>query len=201
MHEPLIDQSTFDRAQAILNERGEDLAHAAAATARVPALGRRALRTLRPRLRRHVRPRQRRRLPLLRLHRPPKVRPQSLRRRAHPREKLETAVLTPTHRHLPRRRTHPRRHQAGRCERRTERTALDRTTRIARQGDPRAERAIDRYQDAFEAGGLNPDALQQRLTNLNTRLDDLHDQDQALDSDLSRPHAHTSRPRSAHRRR
>ena len=50
----------------------------------LPALRRVALRTLRTRLHRHVSTRQRRHLPLLRLHRPPEVRPQSLPRRARP---------------------------------------------------------------------------------------------------------------------
>jgi hypothetical protein len=47
---------------------------------RLPALRRRSLRTLQTCLHRHVSTRQRRRLPLLRLHRPPEVRPQSLPR-------------------------------------------------------------------------------------------------------------------------
>jgi site-specific DNA recombinase len=68
-HEPLIDQTTFDHARAILAEH----------------------------------------LPLLRLHRPPEVRPQSLPRRARLTREARDRRPAPTHRHLPRRPTHPRR--------------------------------------------------------------------------------------------
>jgi hypothetical protein len=52
----------------------------------------------------------------------------------------------------------------------------------------RSERASDRYQDAFEAGDLNPAHFNECLSTLKARLDDLHDQ---------RP---STRPRTSHRR-
>jgi septal ring factor EnvC (AmiA/AmiB activator) len=47
----------------------------------------------------------------------------------------------------------------------------------------RQERAVERYQDAFEAGDL--DALNKRLSALDARLDAVHDQDQALAGELA----------------
>ena len=49
----------------------------------------------------------------------------------------------------------------------------------------RSERAIDRYQDAFEAGDLDPAHFNERLTTLKARLEALHDQDQALAHELA----------------
>jgi site-specific DNA recombinase len=44
----------------------------------------------------------------------------------------------------------------------------------------RAERAIERYQDAFENGDLDPERFKQRLSALDIRLDALQAKDQAL---------------------
>ncbi len=49
----------------------------------------------------------------------------------------------------------------------------------------RVERAIERYQDAFEAGNLNPARFNERLSSLDARLDSLRGQDQALARDLA----------------
>jgi Replication-relaxation/Recombinase zinc beta ribbon domain/Recombinase len=49
----------------------------------------------------------------------------------------------------------------------------------------RAERAIERYQDAFEAGNLDPTRFNERLTALDVRLDALRGQDQALARELA----------------
>lgn len=49
----------------------------------------------------------------------------------------------------------------------------------------RAERAIERYQDAFENGDLDLKRFKQRLSALDTRLDALHEQDQTLASELA----------------
>ncbi len=101
----------------------------------LPALRRRPLRTLRPRLHRHVSTRQRRPLPLLRLHRPPKVRPQSLPRPARlPREARDRRPA-PTHRHLPRRTTHPRRTRHRPTTSRTRATRARRTPPSDRRRD------------------------------------------------------------------
>jgi site-specific DNA recombinase len=49
----------------------------------------------------------------------------------------------------------------------------------------RAERAIERYQDAFENGALDPARFKERLSALDTRLDALQAQDQALARELA----------------
>jgi len=49
----------------------------------------------------------------------------------------------------------------------------------------RAERAIERYQDAFENGDLDPARFKQRLSTLDARLDALHGQDRALALELA----------------
>jgi site-specific DNA recombinase len=49
----------------------------------------------------------------------------------------------------------------------------------------RTERAIERYQDAFEDGNLNPARFKQRLTALDTRLEALQQQDETLASQLT----------------
>jgi site-specific DNA recombinase len=49
----------------------------------------------------------------------------------------------------------------------------------------RAERAIERYQDAFEAGNLDPTRFNERLGALDVRLDALRGQDQAVARELS----------------
>jgi septal ring factor EnvC (AmiA/AmiB activator) len=49
----------------------------------------------------------------------------------------------------------------------------------------RAQRAIDRYHDAFEDGDLKPARFKERITALDTRLGALRDQDQVLARDLA----------------
>jgi site-specific DNA recombinase len=49
----------------------------------------------------------------------------------------------------------------------------------------RAERAIERYQEAFETGNLDPTRFNERLGALDVRLDALRGQDQALARELS----------------
>jgi hypothetical protein len=49
----------------------------------------------------------------------------------------------------------------------------------------RAQRAIERYQDAFENGALDPVRFKERLSTLDTRLDALQAQDQALARELA----------------
>ncbi len=49
----------------------------------------------------------------------------------------------------------------------------------------RAERVIERYQDAFENGDLDPARFKERLSALDTRLDALQAQDQALARELA----------------
>jgi site-specific DNA recombinase len=49
----------------------------------------------------------------------------------------------------------------------------------------RTERAIERYQNAFEAGNLNPARFNERLSSLDARLDSLRGQDQTLALELA----------------
>ncbi len=60
----------------------------------------------------------------------------------------------------------------------TDRTALTEQRASLAKEITRSERAIDRYQDAFEAGDLNPAHFNERLSTLKARLDALNDQDQ-----------------------
>lgn len=57
-----------------------------------------------------------------------------------------------------------------------------------------AERAIMRYQHAFETGKLGPDRFADRIAALDTRLDALRDQDDRLAHDLARHAPTTIRP-------
>jgi hypothetical protein len=67
----------------------------------------------------------------------------------------------------------------------TDRTALTEQRASLAKEIARAERAIERYQDAFEVGDLDPANFNERITTLRTRLDALHDRDQVLAADLS----------------
>ena len=72
-----------------------------------------------------------------------------------------------------------------------ERAALeDRRASVAAE-IKRAERAIDRYLDAFENGDLDPKRFDTRLSALHAKLDGLKDQDQQLAHELAAeaPHA------------
>jgi site-specific DNA recombinase len=67
----------------------------------------------------------------------------------------------------------------------TERAALtEQRTSLAKEV-ARAERAIERYQDAFENGDLDPARFKERLSGLDARLDTLHGQDRALAHEIA----------------
>jgi site-specific DNA recombinase len=59
----------------------------------------------------------------------------------------------------------------------------------------RAEQALERYYEAFEQGKLSPERCEQRLSRLQTRLDDLHGQHAELAA--STPHDATQVPTTA----
>jgi site-specific DNA recombinase len=103
LHEPLVDEETFERAQTILARRFED-AGLRRGNLRLPALRPRPLRKLRARLRRHERPRQRRPLRLLRLLHPLQVRAVEVRRRPTAEGAARGSRARAARRHLPRRR-------------------------------------------------------------------------------------------------
>jgi site-specific DNA recombinase len=67
----------------------------------------------------------------------------------------------------------------------TDRAALTEKRASLAKEIARAERAIERYQDAFENGDLDPARFKQRLSALDARLDALHGQDQALALELA----------------
>jgi Recombinase/Recombinase zinc beta ribbon domain len=185
LHEPLIDQDTFDRAQALLKERGEDLAMRAASRADFLLTGLvRCGRCCRAYVGMSAKGnggtyhyyacsgRQ-------------KLGRKSCDGERLPREKLEAAILT--------RLTSIYRDgglirdaikQAAASDD-TDRTALTEQRASLAKEIARSERAIDRYQDAFEVSDLNPAHFNERLTVLKARLDALHDQDQALAHDLA----------------
>ena len=59
----------------------------------------------------------------------------------------------------------------------------------------RAEQSLERYYEAFEQGKLSPERCEDRLTHLQTRLDDLRAQRAELE--LQAPHAASSAPTAA----
>jgi site-specific DNA recombinase len=67
----------------------------------------------------------------------------------------------------------------------TDRTALVEQRASLANEMSRAERAIDRYHEAFEEGDLNPGRFKERINALDTRLGALRDQDQVLAQDLA----------------
>ncbi len=180
IHEPLIDTDTFEHARALLKERGEDLAMRAASHADFLLTG------------------------LVRCGRCRRAYVgmsakgnggtyqyyacsgrQKLGRRGCdgerlPKDKLEAAILhqlTGLYRDGSMIRNAI--DQAA-ASSQTDRAALtEKRTSIAKE-ITRAERAIERYQDAFENGDLDPIRFKQRLSALDARLDALQGQDQAL---------------------
>jgi site-specific DNA recombinase len=185
LHEPLIDQDTFDCAQALLKQRGEDLAMRAASRAEFLLTGlvrcgrcRRAYVGMSAKGNGGT------------YHYYACSGRQKLGRKSCdgeriPREKLEAAILsqlTSIYRDGGLIRDAIK--QAAASDD-TDRTALTEQRASLAKEITRSERAIDRYQDAFEAGDLNPAHFKERLTTLKACLDALHDQDQALAHELA----------------
>ena len=185
LHEPLIDQETFDRAQALLKERGENLAMRAASRADFLLTG--LMRCGRCR-RAYVGMSARGNGGTYHYYAcsgRQKLGPKGCDGERIPREKLEAAVLsqlTGIYR------------DGGLIRDAIEQVAAssdaDRSGLIEQRASlakevARAERAIERYQEAFEVGDLNPSDFNERLTTLSARLDALHDRDQVLAADLS----------------
>jgi site-specific DNA recombinase len=165
IHEPLIDQDTFDRAGALLKERGEDWSlrasngmsakgnggtyHYYACSGR-QKLGRKGCDGERL-----------------------------------PKDKVETAILdqlTGLYRHGGLIRDAIKQAAASS---ETDRAQLAEQRASLAKEITRAERAIERYQDAFENGDLDPARFKERLSALDTRLDTLQGQDQALARELA----------------
>jgi site-specific DNA recombinase len=180
IHEPLIDPDIFERAQALLKERGEDLAMRAASRADFLLTGlvrcgrcRRAYVGMSAKGNGGT------------YHYYACSGRQKLGRKGCdgerlPKHKLEAAILGQLAGLYRDGSLIRDAIQQAAASSTTDRTQLvERRTSLAKE-IARAERAIERYQDAFENGDLDPARFKQRLFALDTRLDALHGQDQAL---------------------
>jgi site-specific DNA recombinase len=181
IHEPLTDQDTFDRAQALLKERGKDWSLRASNRADFLLSGlmrcgrcRRAYVGMSAKGNGGT------------YHYYACSGRQKLGRKGCdgerlPKDKLEAAILdqlTGLYRH------------GGLIRDAIEQAAVSSETDRAQLAEQRAslakeitraERAIERYQDAFENGDLDPARFKERVSALDTRLDALQGQDQALE--------------------
>jgi site-specific DNA recombinase len=185
LHEPLIEQDTFHRAQALLKQRGESLAMRAASRTDFLLTGlvrcgrcRRAYVGMSAKGNGGT------------YHYYACSGRQKLGRKSCdgeriPREKLEAAILSQlTGIYRDGSLIRDAIEQAAASEE-TDRTALTEQRASLANEIGRAERAIERYQDAFEVGDLNPANFKERLTTLTARLEALHDRDRTLAADLS----------------
>jgi site-specific DNA recombinase len=185
IHEPLIDQDTFDHTQALLKERGEDMAMRAASRADFLLTGlircgrcRRAYVGMSAKGNGGT------------YHYYACSGRQKLGRRGCdgerlPKDKLEAAILhqlTGLYRDGSMIRNAI---EQAAASSETDRAALTEKRASLAKEITRAERAIERYQDAFENGDLDPARFKERLSALDTRLDALHGQDQTLALELA----------------
>ena len=174
IHEPLIDQDTFDHTQALLKERGEDMAMRAASRADFLLTGlircgrcRRAYVGMSAKGNGGT------------YHYYACSGRQKLGRRGCdgerlPKDKLEAAILhqlTGLYRDGSMIRNAI---EQAAASSETDRAALTEKRASLAKEITRAERAIERYQDAFENGDLDPARFKERLSALDTRLDALH---------------------------
>jgi site-specific DNA recombinase len=184
IHDPLIDTDTFGRAQTLLKERGEDMTHRAA-RAEFLLSGllrcgccRRAYVGMSAKGNGGT------------YHYYACSGRQKLGRKGCdgerlPKDKLEAAILhqlTGLYRDgsLIRKAIE----QAAASSHTNRATLTEQRTSLAKE-IARAERAIERYQDAFENGDLDPTRFKERLSALDARLDTLHGQDQALAHEIA----------------
>jgi site-specific DNA recombinase len=185
LHEPLVDEFTFARAQRLLRERGEDMALRRSNPGDYLLSG------------------------LLRCGRckrayvgmsakgnggtyhyyacsgRQKLGPKGCDGERIPRDKLEAAVvgqLTSLYRDGDVIRDAI---DAAAEQRRSDGAALEEQRRALAEEIRRAERALDRYYAAFETGDLDAKRFQTRTAVLETRLTDLHEQDLALAAQLA----------------
>jgi site-specific DNA recombinase len=185
IHEPLTDQDTFDRAQRLLKERGEDWALRASNRADFLLTG------------------------LLRCGRCRRAYVgmtakgnggtyhyyacsgrQKLGRKACdgqrlPKDKLEAAILnqlTTLYRDGSLIRNAIE--QAAANDETVQAALTEKRASLAKE-IARAQRSIERYQDAFENGDLPPARFKERLSALDARLDGLREQDQALAHEIA----------------
>jgi site-specific DNA recombinase len=174
IHEPLIDTDTFEHAQALLKERGEDLAMRAASRADFLLTGlvrcgrcRRAYVGMSAKGNGGT------------YHYYACSGRQKLGRKSCdgdrlPKDKLEAAILhqlTGLYRDGSMIRNAI---EQAAANDETDRAALTEKRASLGKEIARAERAIERYQDAFENGDLNPSRFKERLSALDARLEALH---------------------------
>ncbi len=189
-HEPMIEQSTFDQAQAILTERGEDASRRRgnrsdfllSGVVRCGSCGRA-----------YIGMSARGKGGLYHYYActaRQKYGPKACQGQRVSREKLETAVL---HQLTSIYRDGPLIHDAlatAQQQAERERPALDERRQAIAAEITRTEHSTARYFDAFEEGRLSPERCEQRLADLTTRLDDLRAQQAEL-TDNSNEAAHT----------
>ncbi len=180
VHEPLIDELTFQRAQAILRERGEDISrrrgnasdfllsgvircgHCGKAYVGMSARGNGG------------------RYEYYACSGRQKHGPKACRNERLPRHKLEHAVfeqLAGLYRN-----TEMVAEALAHAEQEAARARPEIEQRLASIGAEiaRAEQALERYHEAFEQGKLSPERCDERLTRLQTRLEDLRAQEAEL---------------------
>jgi site-specific DNA recombinase len=190
LHEPLVDEFTFARAQRVLRERGDDMALRRSNPGDYLLSG------------------------LLRCGRckrayvgmsakgnggtyhyyacsgRQKLGPKGCDGERIPRDKLEAAVVGQLA-SLYRDGDVIRDAVDAAAEQRQSDAALEEQRRACAEEIRRAERALDRYYAAFETGDLNAKRFQTRTATLETRLTDLHEQDLTLAAQLA-PQAPTT---------
>jgi hypothetical protein len=118
---------------------------------------------------------QRRPLPLLRVHKPPEVRPESLRRRTAPTREDRAGGHRSTRNPLPRRTDDQRPFARANAEAETRCPEFEQRLASISAEITRAEQALERYYEAFEPGAQNtPPTPHRRATRQRPRRDPPH---------------------------
>jgi site-specific DNA recombinase len=180
IHEPLIDEATFHRAQAILRERGDDISrrrgnasafllsgllrcgHCGKAYIGMSAKGNGGTY--------HYYACSGRQ----------KYGPKACQGERLPRHKLEQAVLHQLSSLYRDSNLISEALAAAQAEAEQQRPEINQRLASIAAEITRAEQALERYYEAFEEGKLSPERCEQRLTRLQARLDDLHAQQAEL---------------------
>ena len=173
VHEPLVDELTFQRAQAILRERGEDISRRRGNASNFLLSGI-------VRCGRSARPTSA--CPSAETAAATSTTPAAAARSAGPRHAATNACHatswnTPSSTSLPASTA-----TATLSQRHSRRPRPEIEQRLASIGAEiaRAEQALERYYEAFERGKLSPERCEERLSRLQTRLEDLRSQQAEL---------------------
>jgi site-specific DNA recombinase len=180
VHEPLVDELTFRRAQAILRERGDDISrrrgnasdfllsglvrcgHCGKAYIGMSARGNGG------------------RYEDYACTRRPKYGPKACRGERLPRAKLEHAVLRQLTSIYRDGRLIEQALAKAQAEAESARPEVEQRLASIRAEIFRAEQALDRYHEAFEQGKLSPERCEQRLEHVQVRVDGLREQEAEL---------------------